>query len=362
MSTFCFVLKRATMSMALALQIAAAQHARARLSTYAMKHCQGNSTATKQRIFPDSAILTIHSKNEATQPPQIPAREGGLGGTGPSGEDMSLLDYQKRHKRIDVALALAGIAAPEFFPCFLLEQTVSGSRLLWSLKDLYDQVIEVPCISTVALLLLVTKWSGKSKSGTTKNPQAQNAWENVLKALVQRCLQEEDWDMAVYLDTAVECKAGFPSKGSRLVKLPVRRGQVDMSAILDCQDAGVHASLSKLTPQPCTVMGLRQWLQLLDCGGRKMQWLFKQVVNLLAERLEAKVGAEFHAGDTAAGLQADIGKQDVLADAEILMTPAEGRASRRRNKFAAGVLESEHDLATHRAEVFLRNARSSAQL
>ncbi|CAE7222692.1 unnamed protein product [Symbiodinium sp. CCMP2592] len=295
----------------------------------------------------------------------------------------------KRHKRIDVALALARVAAPEFFPCFLLEQTVSGSRLLWSLKDLYEQVIgkgaamtasrwmnswwswwvktleahgvgvteahlrrgsngatrelteyrifEVPCISTVALLLLVTKWSGKSKSGTTKNPQAQTAWENVLKALVQRCRQEEDWDMAVYLDTAVECKVGFPSKGNRLVKLPVRRGQVDMSAILDCQDAGVHASLSKLTPQPCTVMGLPQWLQLLDGGGRKMQWLFKQVINLLAERLEAKVGAEFQAGDTAAGRQADMGKQDLLADAEVLMTPAEGRASRRRNKFAAGV-------------------------
>ena len=302
--------------------------------------------------------------------------------------DMSLVEYQKRHRCVDICLPVAGTAEPVCLPAYMLRQPVAGARLLWSLKDLYDNVVgkkaemtasrwmnswwpwwlkslqhfgmtdahlrraansetdektryrifEKPVMSTFALVLFMTKWSSPSKSGTSKNEAAQAAWTSLLEALMKKLASQEPWSLPVFLDVQAESRMGQPTAGRSVVLLPVQNGAIDVTQVHQCEDPQVRASLAKLVRGARPSMPLPQWLRALDGAGRKV-WLLKQVVNYLGCRLETVFAEDF--SRSAAKSSEVAGEEEETAE-QALCTALSARAQRRRDKFASGVSLTSH--------------------
>ena len=266
--------------------------------------------------------------------------------------DMSLVEYQKRHRCVDICLPVAGTAEPVCLPAYMLRQPVAGARLLWSLKDLYDNVVgkkaemtasrwmnswwpwwlkslqhfgmtdahlrratnsetdektryrifEKPVMSTFALVLFMTKWSSPSKSGTSKNEAAQAAWTSLLEALMKKLASQEPWSLPVFLDVQAESHMGQPTAGRSVVLLPVQNGAIDITQVHQCEDPQVRASLAKLLRGARPSMPLPQWL-----------------------RASSEVA----------------GEEEETAE-QALCTALSARAQRRRDKFASGVSLTSH--------------------
>lgn len=250
----------------------------------------------------------------------------------PSGDAMTLVDFQQRHEALQIPVPLPARAIPVKITIFLLKQSVSGVWLLWSMSSWYQtclgdsatctcsrwyqnwwpwwgkllvsfgldashlrkpvansskgdadplRFLAEPTMSTTAMVILLSRWSSESKSSKDKNEPAKLAWQACLQGVLRFAFDEtRSVNFAVYLDLAVSVRPGLPMVGVNQVRLPVRGCLIDLRPVLECDEPAVLQSLQAVGKihMPSQVH-LFELCVMMDSAGRKVQWLWKQFVH-----------------------------------------------------------------------------------
>eukprot|EP00971_Amphidinium_carterae_P339167 6476806-Amphidinium_carterae.2 len=207
-----------------------------------------------------------------------------------SQKTLTLTEYQQSHSPVSLGIHVWGSSTVMRCPGYVLEHPVEGASLFIGLTDLYNNVLgsstnmtasrwyqswlphwlkrlkphslpeshirraavtghfgrkqtavfadairfySQPSVSLCALLLLLSRFCGESKSGTQKNAPAQQSWHVFLRSLLHRCFSDSAvFSMVLALDADAFVAAGRPIRGTSYVHLPVRGTKVDMSPLL----------------------------------------------------------------------------------------------------------------------------------
>eukprot|EP00971_Amphidinium_carterae_P038242 751743-Amphidinium_carterae.1 len=84
-----------------------------------------------------------------------------------------------------------------------------------------------------ALLLLLSRFAGQSKSGTAKHEPLQTSWHVFMTSLLHRCFPEtSEHTLVIALDTRATVVPGKPIKGNIYVKLALQGTKVDLTPLL----------------------------------------------------------------------------------------------------------------------------------
>lgn len=272
------------------------------------------------------------------------------------GLHMSLTEYQQRHRSIQVPIKATGHGTPPSIAASLLRQPVGGALVLWCLPSLFNTLVkmvmattcsgwyqnwwqwwtkhlmalgiepslhirkpaQINCddgerhptrflptatMSTYALVTLMTRWSGESKSGAKKNQSVQAHWHAALRGILDTFFGEQEaLEFGIFLDAAVQMRPGVPMQGSGFVRLRVTKGLVDVTPLLSCDEQAVletMATLGRLT-RP-TELPLMHFCLLLDKAGRKAQWLWKQLIFVISGEIDRCVARSLSVNEDRAG-------------------------------------------------------------
>eukprot|EP00971_Amphidinium_carterae_P066929 1325547-Amphidinium_carterae.4 len=302
-----------------------------------------------------------------------------------SGKKLPLSVYQQRYEYASVPFKLPNVATEIHVATYVLQQSVGGTRVLFSLQAWHQHLLgaftkltfsrwlsswwpwwqkslqlhsmqqqhlrkaksigkpsenplecfEEVTISLPAALALFSKWAGQSK-GKTKDTQAQQAWLAGLQSLVNKFLpsQGTKHTFVFFLDTSVTGQLGLPLKGSNRIFCELAGGNLDIYPILLCDVLPVKHAIASSKCDLLPGMDLVSLLVELQNGGRKMLWLFNQLLHNVAEclqesMLEYLAGARKSASSTASA---------VSVEGDFLESKAAGRAQRRVQRHSKHVI------------------------
>lgn len=260
-----------------------------------------------------------------------------------SGERYTLAEFKQRHRSIEVPIQVLGHSVPVHIDCFVLFAPASGAQTLWSLAALYSvfagsegascsrwyqnwwqrwqkllshlgddatmhmrkptatrhsaegladatRFLPVAIVSAHALIPLLTRWSNESKTKLSKNRSQQQSWRLCLDALITTFMSDiKPVDVAFFLDAIVDMRPGLPLVGNNMVLMRIVGGTIVLTPLATCDEAVALAAMSVLGfPDPPAVP-LAELCLGLDRAGRKVLWLWKQVVFNMACIVEGQV-------------------------------------------------------------------------
>ena len=111
-----------------------------------------------------------------------------------------------------------------------------GRRVLDACSDAFRFWPE-PVVSCYALLVLLSRFGGPSRSGKAKLEVNRTAWQVCLKSLLARCFQEKTGlILIIALDPTAIVVSGFPVKGHNYLRLPLEGTKLDISPLLCADD------------------------------------------------------------------------------------------------------------------------------
>ena len=160
-------------------------------------------------------------------------------------------------------------------------------------------------MSTAALLRCLCRWVNPRNA--RRQVKEVMAWRAFLVGMLQDCLPEE-LVIPIFLDPGVELDFDGAWHGSRLVHLPCKGGELDMTCL--------HGPYEALR-EPCAEGKLQAPLvEVLLCAerlGSRLVHIFKQLVFFLAMTLEVFfMGGQGMEGDTTAGSKHRMSKKALL--------------------------------------------------
>eukprot|EP00971_Amphidinium_carterae_P190403 3778750-Amphidinium_carterae.3 len=302
-----------------------------------------------------------------------------------SGNKMALSAFQQRFLYASIPFKLSTVAAEIQVPTYILKQSVGGTRVLFSLQSWHQNFIgafakltfsrwlnswfpwwvkslslhnmhaphlrkakslaspsqsPLECFEEVTLSLpgaiaLFSKWSGQSK-GKSKDKDAQESWLSAFRCLVHKFINADSakHSFIIFLDTAVSVQLGLPMSGSNRVICELTGTTLDLGPILLSDVMPVRHSLSSSHCTLALQMDLVSALVEVQNGGRKLLWLFNQLLHNVAQCLEVAVLRYVESAQMSASSSAPT--QSV--ETEFLLSAASGVAQRRHQRCRKRIL------------------------
>eukprot|EP00971_Amphidinium_carterae_P348230 6490394-Amphidinium_carterae.1 len=303
-----------------------------------------------------------------------------------SGNKMALSAFQQRHVFASVPFKLSSAAVEIDIGTYVLKQSVWGSRILFALQAWFKHLVgafskmsfsrwltswwpwwiktlslhsmqhehlrkakqlvqssqsplecfEEVTISLPASLALFSKWAGQSK-GKSKDTTAQEAWFGGLQSLVHKFIgsSTDTHRFVFFLETSVNMRLALPLTGSNRVFCDVRGSILDLSPILLSDVLPVKHAIASSKCKLQVQMDLVTVLVELQNGGRKMLWLYNQLLHNLSDCIEVSMLQFLDSAQQSACSKDESAR---ASDVEFLTSKAKGRAERRLLRNSKAVL------------------------
>eukprot|EP00971_Amphidinium_carterae_P150647 2986542-Amphidinium_carterae.1 len=297
-----------------------------------------------------------------------------------SAESRTLVQYRQAHCPCSYGVQFIGVGSAQEVDIFLLSHEHSGCNVLYDLPSLYKLVLgasatmtparwyfswwphwekmlalhrvpnvhlrkaavvgekaaqaldddvrflKVPTVSTHVLLLLLSRWGSESKSSKKKSDTARQSWKVCLMSLLKRWFpQGSQTVLHISSDTAAIAAPGYPVQGNNFIEVQIEGDELLWEPFIaaDTQASSLVRVLENVAPR----MKLCDLLWSLDAAGRKMQWLYDQVVLVLASTMERNLIRERERSSEMAS-----GAPTCVALEEILQSVQCGRRQRKYDK------------------------------